>query len=261
MSAIDAFFSAQSSRVRGGKFFVGVESADAALAKAKQRMGQWSGKSGGFKYAASKLEKRQLDYTGRAFVAADEGAGRFAAGLIKLIGPSFEQAFETVVIPWARHVIDQWPVATGASRSALALEVDATDSGVVSIALVGGDPKTFFVAYSKGRDAQKESFERGVIRYLTTRIEHGGNGKQLEDGAQSAAAEQFKITIDQVRRIWYNRDTQRKVYRLPDGTDAKGAHAWSAQARKPFAPMVVKLASVTDARISRNAKAFTESSK
>lgn len=251
--AIDSFFADQSARVRGGKFFRGVDSSASAIETARRAMGQWSGKSGGFNYMASKLAARAQDYAGRSYIAADDGAARFAKGILETLGPSFRAAFEAEIIPWARHVIDEWPVATGRSKSAIALEVDTRADGAVSITLVGGDPKTFFVAYSKGRNLD---FDHAVIRYLTANMDTGGTGTQLQDGAAGRAAEQFGIGLDRVRRIWYNRNQQRTVYRLPSGADAAGSYAWVAQARAPFKPMVDRMAKTCEYQLSRNASAF-----
>ena len=257
-NAIDSFFADQSQRVRGGKFFRGVDSSASAIAKAKRDMGQWSGKSGGFAYAASKLEARSLNYAGRSWIAADSGASSFAAGLIRILGPSFEAAFIKHVVPWASHVIDEWPVDTGKSKSAIALEVDAREDGAVSISLIGGDPKTFFVQYAAGRDL---AFDRAVIRYLTPMMAKDGQSRYLREGAAEKASKQFGVDIARIRRIWYERAAQRVTYKLPNGGDAAGKYAWVAQARAPFKPMVDAMARTCGIELSRNAGAFTARSK
>lgn len=249
-NAIDSFFADQSQRVRGGKFFEGVNTGREAVAKADRAMV-------GMRLDGGRKGRAQT-YAAGAWMAADDGASRFSAGLIHALEPALRDAVRTELIPWSQHVIDEWPVATGKSKSAIALDVDITKDGAVKFTLFGGDPKTFYVKYKTA--LRKETFKSGVLRYMANIM--GTTAKVAASSeALALAAEQFKITRDEAYDIWTNRLPERVVYRLPNGADAQGEPAWVAQAQRPFKPMVERMAKVCQIELSRNATAFTARSK
>jgi len=244
--AIGSFFSEQSARVRGGKFFSGTATAHEALKQAEQAMAN-------LRFNPAR-RARAGQYAAGSWIAADEGAGRFADGLLSALGPSMRSAFEREMVPFASHIINEWPEKTGRSKSALALDVDVTPEGLVTMKMIGGDPKTFYVKYKLA--LRKETFKMGVLRYIANVM--GTSAKVAADpDALALAAAQFKITTAEANQIWTDRLPERRVYRLPDGTDAQGAAAWAEQAAHPFKPMVERMAKTCGIALSRNAAAFT----
>lgn len=245
---LDAWFSRQSERLRSGALFNGSRDAADAIGRADAALRP-------FRFGEPRRE-RALNYAGRAYVQADDGAARFAAGLLEAAGPALADAVREEVFPFVEHAIEQWPVETGRSRAALTLDVRADPSGLLELTFFGADPKTYFVRYAgvKRDDVRR----RQIVDAMRVRL--GGDQRLVPDAVADEIAAQFASTRGYVRAVWNQRGQPvlRRKYTLPGGGDPAGLNAWSAQARIPFRPMFARLRESAGVKIGTSAARFSK---
>lgn len=258
MDDVTTFFADQAARVRGGAFFGKATTAAEAIGRAERSMR-------GLKFSEPRMARAQVA-AGRVWVMADDGASRFATGLLGILPKTLQDAFAAEVVPWARQVIEEWPVKTGRSRSAIALEVDEAD-GFVTWTLLGAAPYTYFIKYARKAKGAPTEFAREVYAYVDKRMRaKGGSVSFPTNEILGYASKQFGSTVDEVRQMLRNvgaanKEAAQPVYRLPGGGDAKGWNAWQAQATIPFRPMFARLSDKAGLALARNARAFTVKSR
>lgn len=260
------FFASQSDRVRARFYDAGGQVRDA-----EYELNLYA--NGKDRASFLKMKERITRARTNAIEWADGGFSQWTLSLLDRLAPSVAHAFTKRVIPLAEHAIEQWPVKTGESRDGLVLGFKYDErSGEASALFYGAAPYTWYVAYASltvARFEVRSAVVSGDTLQIARLMARSGRAIGAQTVAQIKAKEGFRErvrktiaslsisfatgnpeprqeTIDKVAG-WYNitpayawaiwrDDAMRKaptIYRLPDGGDARGAHAWTAQVYKP----------------------------
>lgn len=269
------FFASQSARVRS-RFF----DASGKVRDAEDEITRYS--TGKDRASYLKMRERVSRNRQNAIEWADGGFSKWTLSLLDSLAPAVAHAFTRRVIPLAEHAIEQWPVKSGESRDGLVLGFKYDDkSGDASAMFYGAAPYTWYVSYAllsvakfetrsavisgdvaqlarlqarsgrtiganvRAQIKQKEGFRERVRKTIESlSISFATGNPEPRQETIDKVAGWYNITPAYAWAIWrddYLRNSPR-IYLLPDGSDARGAHAWTAQVYRPGMEVVERMA-------------------
>lgn len=228
-------------------------SSDGTIAGYRMDINRYAGS--GSKGAA--LSARMGKAQSAAFELSSADVNAWALSLLRLKYAPLAEAFERETVPWLEGMVANWPVASGTSKSLVTAGLRHNPDDVRMI-VAGGAPYTWFIRYAGRGDARRKW--RALAVAEIQRVMGGFRYDKAEGPKPAIAGEPppwlfayvarnmkgfrgGKSTALGVREAWARRNEKpAPEYKLPNGGDARGKHAWTEQVYTPGRDVAARIA-------------------